>query len=198
MTGPDRRRFTVTDAMVLIAATALGLASARALSRLALSTFGPDGAWADPINLAYSVAFCLSQSWTFALLLLRLRRPRPGRRDLFRQPGFAACAAVTLTAILHVMRVLTDGAYRVFNQDPMTFLNYLAISVEDTLIYNLDEVGLDFAPAVMSVWLVQALGGVWESEPSWIDRCGRILGLFWVVSGAGLVPAYWLRDAFGG
>ncbi|MCA1686771.1 MAG: hypothetical protein LC745_12540 [Planctomycetia bacterium] len=197
MTSPTTQRFTVTDGMVLIAATALGLAAVRELSRLALSTFGTDAFCSDLVDLSYSVAFCLSLAWTFALLLLRLRRPRPGRRDLFRQPGFAACVAVTLTATLHVMRTLTDAAYSVV-KDSMMFRNFLSVSVASKCIDNLDEVGLVFAPVVLSVWTIQGLAGVWEPEASWIDRGGRILGLFWVASVAGLAPIYWLRSGVGG
>src|SRR4051794_4601114 len=114
MTDSNRRRFTVTDGMVLIAATAVGLASARALARLDETTFGPDRIWSDAVGSAYSVAFCLCLAWSFALPLLRLRQPRPRFRDLFRQHGFAACVAVALTSILHVIRVLTDAAYSHF------------------------------------------------------------------------------------
>ena len=34
--------------------------------------------------------------------------------------------------------------------------------------------------AVACVWIVLWLSGVWRAEPSWIDRTGRVLGIYWV------------------
>ena len=36
--------------------------------------------------------------------------------------------------------------------------------------------------AVVLVWITLWLSGGWRSEPSWIDRSGRFLGLFWIVA----------------
>jgi len=37
------------------------------------------------------------------------------------------------------------------------------------------------AAGVAGAWLILMLAGWWRPEPSWIDRLGRVLGLFWVV-----------------
>ena len=34
--------------------------------------------------------------------------------------------------------------------------------------------------AVVSIWIVMGLSGTWRAEPSWIDRAGRALGIYWV------------------
>ncbi len=38
------------------------------------------------------------------------------------------------------------------------------------------------AALILAVWLVAAVGGTMKSERSWIDRAGRALGMFWIVS----------------
>jgi hypothetical protein len=35
--------------------------------------------------------------------------------------------------------------------------------------------------AVTVAWSMLALSGRWQSEPTWLDRAGRTLGLAWVV-----------------
>jgi len=41
--------------------------------------------------------------------------------------------------------------------------------------------------AVAAVWAVQVIGGRFRAEPSWIDRLGRALGVFWI----GMIPFAW-------
>jgi hypothetical protein len=36
---------------------------------------------------------------------------------------------------------------------------------------------------VAAAWLLLWLGNGWRSESSWIDRAGRTLGFYWIVSG---------------
>ena len=36
--------------------------------------------------------------------------------------------------------------------------------------------------AVASVWIVMWLGGTWRAERSWIDRAGRALGVYWIMT----------------
>ena len=75
-----KRRLTLLDVMILVAATAIALALARAT----VSPVQPDG---EAIVVAW--AFLTPLSW--AVLLLRLKRPRPGLRRLTSRPGDAAC-----------------------------------------------------------------------------------------------------------
>ena len=83
------RRPTIGDAIILIAATALGLASIRWDFALRL---GSDrhpylrllSHWADPIQ-----GFLLIEA--LGLIVLRLKRPWPSRRRILREFGFAGC-----------------------------------------------------------------------------------------------------------
>lgn len=34
--------------------------------------------------------------------------------------------------------------------------------------------------AVLGAWSLMAASGRWKTQPSWIDRAGRVLGLVWI------------------
>src|SRR3954468_8436504 len=69
----ERRRFTLFDAMVLIAATAIGMAVSRAFLR-ALPAYAGKGSL--PRYQVAAASPCLA-AWTLALLALRRRPPHP-------------------------------------------------------------------------------------------------------------------------
>ena len=97
---------------------------------------------------------------------------------LARQPGFVACLAASL--------VLFVGGGMFFSgvsRNPA--LPWRGLFVSDTFFYLLQpleraEVGF----AVAASWLVLIVGRRWRPEPSWIDRCGRAVGAYWIM----LVP----------
>jgi hypothetical protein len=165
MHGPDRRRFTITDAMVLIAATALGMAWIRAVY--------PDSLRPPPRNyvgwLLQGPPTCLTTSLALALIILRWRRPRPRRRRLVIQPGFVASVA-SLAALL-----LGLGCGLFF---------WAVNHPERGYAYQLNiqwSWGIGPCPGfVLGAWLGLWLAGLWAPERSWIDRAGRALGLFWI------------------
>src|SRR5690349_5020505 len=88
------RPFTVLDGMVLVAATAVGL---ECLRRLPLANWMNAGVFARDWSLwiarVIGLTSCFAVPCTCAMLVLRLRRPRPARRSLARQPGLVACLA---------------------------------------------------------------------------------------------------------
>jgi hypothetical protein len=43
--------------------------------------------------------------------------------------------------------------------------------------------------AVCAAWTVLWLAGVWRAERSWIDRTGRVLGVYWVLNSVLGLPA---------
>jgi hypothetical protein len=102
--SPPRRLFNLVDAMVLVAATAVGLGIARGIR---------DGLWTltnPSVNVSQVgpalllaarwtvLAYPFLVAWTIALLLLlfRPRRFRPSPGDLLNQPGRAACGAAAM------------------------------------------------------------------------------------------------------
>lgn len=94
---------------------------------------------------------------SFALLLLRVVRPRPEWPELAWQPGAWACLAA-MAALFGVFWVEELG--------------HGPISVA--------AVGA----AVALPWLGLALSRRWRAEKSWIDRAGRALGVCWLLAGA--------------
>ena len=87
------RKFTVLDAMVLIAATGIAFVPIRLFlwenwrfpDELSVPEF-----W--QLGLEVNVSLIpLALSLSIALLLLSMKKPRPNRRRLHRTPGTAAC-----------------------------------------------------------------------------------------------------------
>jgi hypothetical protein len=196
------RKFSLLDAMILVAGMALGFAF--------IGNPGPElrnFTWRSPLDglrafddvnaegmilrgvhrLLWLVTSWLTPGlipWAFATILLRLRRPRPSLRRLVRQPGFAACLAVALLSLVDV------GGHL------FAMVEYQNWSVPGTAVRSLIEYVLKFFPvtvhnfveaphlgaAVAGVWGILALGKMCRCEPSWIDRLGRAQGVFWVLA----------------
>src|SRR5690349_17797244 len=105
MGNPPRRKFTVVDAMALVAATAAGMAWIRSNYdwQFFFGTwwlFYSHGDFLQAGSYAVRIVWPFLLAWTLTVLVLRFRRPRPPRRLLMRQPGFVACCAVTLATAL--------------------------------------------------------------------------------------------------
>jgi len=183
MRGPVARKFTLLDAMVLVAATAVGLGwfvAEHGPELREIRAFSDD--WFGRLRrvvtvLALSIPFAVS--WTSAVLALRLRRPRPSRPRLACQPGAVACAVALMAfAVQKVLRAVSvPVAYCL--SDPRTWSGW----ADDWERSGRDLHVMIQLPgfAVLASWLVLRLGGRWRAERSWVDRAGRALGLWWVV-----------------
>lgn len=90
------RRFTISDAMILVLSMAAGLALARWYLVITPDFLGV-------VDSIRAVVHFLLLTGCFGVILLRLRRPRPNARRLFRQPGFVACVSVALSSIVHTV-----------------------------------------------------------------------------------------------
>jgi hypothetical protein len=160
--GP--RRLTLADLQILVAAAgaaAMVLAMLRREEEYVRARFNPvrplpTGFWPWLIRLLAVLVVA-----SLALLVLRLRQPRPSRWRCFRQPGTAACVASIFSASLSVLRNVMDV-------NPYSIANPLAF-----YICGLDRIG----SSVVLVWLTLALAGAWRPAPDWIDRSGRVLGV---------------------
>ncbi len=179
MKSPRGRNLNLADAMILVAATAVGLS---------IVPSGWTGWLGDAIagrnpgylyGLSPVPRFNIHQlrrvlalgvnptwlAWTYALLIIRLRNPRPSRRKLARQPGMmASCSAALMTTfglIVNMYRNLSlypDQSFR----EAFAYLDGFA------------------GPAVIVAWLTLCLGQRWRFERGPIDALGRILGVGWV------------------
>ncbi|QDV33085.1 hypothetical protein [Tautonia plasticadhaerens] len=97
---------------------------------------------------------------TFAMVLIRLRPPRPDRRELLCQPGFIA----TVAAGLGMLLIPAGWAYA------GRFAPAWVVPAMVTL-----------------AWLALAIGRGWRPERSWVDRTGRAVGLAWLAMAPSIV-----------
>jgi hypothetical protein len=102
------RRFTVLDAMVLVAATGAGFTLLRLFlaQGMCFNDVYVETRAASFAHTAQEAAFPFLLTWTPVVLLLGVRRPRPPMRRLARQPGMAACAAATLVLSLQLLAIV--------------------------------------------------------------------------------------------
>ena len=98
-------------------------------------------------------------AFTPALLLIRLRRPRPEWRALMRQPGFVAEVA----AVVGFWSFWYGG--------------YFGVPVPGLLVLP--------GSAVFVAWIIQVASGLREREAGWVDRTGRVIGYGWIVLAVG-------------
>ena len=181
------RKFSVGDAMILVAGVAFALAVgwSRLLVSLALQIAGlcqtivayntpffstRRGLWWNHIWIFGSTVlwygFRVSEEMLLCMvpifLLLRLRRPRPRILALFKQPGTVA----GLAAIFGLVWV-TGWLHRLF----VGKFNY----------WTMPAVAVGCTVAV--AWVFLALSRKWEAEPGWIDGMGWLLGAIAIVNG---------------
>jgi hypothetical protein len=173
------RKFTLIDAMVLIAAIGVAFVLIRQyLDYLYGRNFAltPPGSFALTSYWKYGtflsrVLAPLATSLSLALWVLRIRPPRPSGRRLFRQPGMVACTAAVLGTVIFLLKV---------------FLNKFFLYWDNSGVQRLDGVWFVRLPLngeiVAVTWIVLVLSGFWRSEPSWIDRAGRALGVYWILT----------------
>ncbi len=169
--GQDRRRFHLWDAMILVAAMAVGLA----IARVALSQGYPRRLISPRDHLLYAIerghaaVFSCVAALTAAFLPLRLRRPIPAFPRVCTQPGFVACCI----AIVQLMEGAVIASFA--ETAPHTFA--LALS---------PAIGISVAGA----WLILWFNGWWKAEPGWNDAMGRVLGVCWIVMPVVLYSAF--------
>ena len=181
------RRFTIADVMILVPAAAVGAlilrsylpGFSRQLGWLSTDVPDPHGFW-RAYTWLHGVGSCLVVPWMAALIVIRLRRPRPGRLRLACQPGFVACVAV-LASILAGLAWFATIHHRPGFQRPEGFEQAWSIATHWT------------DTAVAGAWLALVLARRWRPEPSWIDRMGRALGFYWIFLLLAFIALHWLQ-----
>ncbi len=109
---------------------------------------------------------------TWTLVALRAIGPRPRRRRRFAPPGLAACVAVSAASLLNGLCAVAIAAPK----------RSTAYDVFTAAVLRVVE-PLPLAAAVFGVWAVLFFDRRWRPEPTWIDRLGRFLGLYWLAAG---------------
>ncbi len=180
------RPFTVLDAMVLSGATAPACLLARPYvfgsgpgnrdGLIAVFSEAPDD-WLEAVDTAayylFKMTLPFAAGLSLALFALMLLPPRPPWRRLRRRPGFVAGAAAALTVAIGTLLL---GPFRL-----MPHLLGVTLEVDGVLmiwsVIALHPIG----PAVAVSWSTLALTGRWRPSPTWADRLGRLLGVYWLI-----------------
>jgi hypothetical protein len=177
MTGLGRacRNATLADLIILVGATAVGLA----LLRWTWPGYWPTNgySWPSPgggtartfidsaLRHVLGAAPPLLLAWMAGFLAIRLRGPRPRWRQLARRPGTAAAIASMLAVLLILaMFAGVNGTPGRSLEFWYTFLllSYLA------------------GPSVIGAWATLASTGLIWRGAGWIERLGIGLGIGWI------------------
>lgn len=151
-----RRHFTLADAMVLVAATAAGIAA---------GTPGESGDWRW-------AGVSVPLAWALAVVGISLGRP--GDRRAFRRgaPGLHACLAVTVGA---AAIILSEASYGVLN-------SWSAPWIQGPWIHYSFRMTAEYAGGSVAVaWLALVATRRWRPVPTWPDRLGRLIGAYWLL-----------------
>jgi hypothetical protein len=161
--APQTRRFHLSDAMLLTAAVALGLATTQFMSGLPPYIDNP---WLYADVLACWVAIFVGLTLPF----LRFRAPRVPWQQLVRQPGFVACLALNASLLFRLILYADMLAWPPPGSRSSGWWGFLGF-----LVYSNQN-----ACSVVAAWVTLAACGLWRPEASWPDRLGRALGVFWL------------------
>ncbi len=202
-----RRQLRVSDILLLVAATALGLAickwkfdfSDRDLGKIWIAIWsGSELGWYERLTLLahWFVSTCdpILTAWCAGIVALRLVAPRPGRRRMWCQPGLVACAAALIPIGTTIGRMVIFMTVTVLNRPELTTNLFTPWGLKKLLIFtnNLMIKSAHPGQAVFVAWILLWVGGRWHPEPSWIDRAGRALGIAWIVA----MLLYWFVKSF--
>jgi ABC-type Fe3+ transport system permease subunit len=116
--------------------------------------------------------------WTFLLILLRMRSPRPSWRRIWRQPGMAACLVAVFAWLWTALALLLA-----MNVEHVARARRVITPADWAQKYLSDEVFMYVGLAVAAVWIVQYSSGRWRRSADWIDMMGRVVGALWIAIG---------------
>jgi hypothetical protein len=170
VTSSPIRQFTIFDAMVLIAATAMGLAWLRMLGAAGF-LLRSESVISRPAYIAQcanEVAFPFLTTWVGGAQAPF--DPRVGQPDgQFPSVPGHQCSPSPSSSFFDFL-----SASREFPTDPFP-LWYIARRIHLHVIPRAHS-----ASAIAGAWLTLLLAGWWRSERTWIDRFGRALGAGWI------------------
>jgi hypothetical protein len=190
------RKLTLMDLLILVAASAPGLAvfqlvgssfDSQYLAQLNKLFVVPERGW-SALEIVFrpgalvALAIPLLGPWTLALFVFRFRKPRPSLRRALRQPGVLACLAALVAVFwgavglaVAMTAVKRFGPYysRPTPPPPQVWMR----------IFWVDEVFPLVGLAVVTAWLTLAASGRFHRTTDWVDGFGRFLGVSWIVIG---------------
>lgn len=158
----------VRQMMLFVATTALGLLGVRnCLAEMRLRHIYLNNVFnwlvlVSPLILSYSVAI------TVAGLL----PPRPRLSALFRRPGF-------VVGWIAMLALVASMAHRLLMNPSMLGPRNLHKLFDYWVFW---PAASDCGGGVLVAWMTLAAAGCWAAERSRIDRLGRALGAFWIMT----------------
>ncbi len=174
------RPFRLGDIMVFVAATAAAFAIFRGLSPgINFTTFGGFGEQWLFIWMHQIVPF--PAMWSLALFaIVAFDRGTPRRRKLRHAGTVACCAAVVALALT---TLVASTFYMLHFLEEIRVIPKIfshgrnAHALPPFANTPMEEI---VGAAVLGAWSAMAASGRWKSQPSWIDRTGRVLGVIWI------------------
>ncbi len=218
--GHCPRRFTLGDGLLAVAALAAGFAMVRnwtqphwcadpahmySFPRAAASTarqvyqaVAVGGTWTIPFAMAF----------TPVILVARFRRPRPQFARITQEPGIIASAAAMVIMVIRPLQEVPAFLlqYLTITSSPIQlpsppFIRWngppppsLGQAIQNAVLeafpfFTAPLVGI----AVLVAWLVLLANGRFRPEPDWVDRSGRVLGIYWMALAVftGVISELW-------
>ncbi len=176
-----KRRYRLLDGMAFVAATAVAFAIFRKglPPGLTFTTFGWNGEQFLFFWMRQVVPFLAM--WSLALVAIAaFERGTPPRRR-FRPAGIAGCFAAVAALMLTTLIASTFyslHALEELGKIPKIFThNSNAHGMPPFANAPMEEI---VGAAVVGAWSWMAAIGRWRSQPSWIDRAGRVLSAAWI------------------
>jgi hypothetical protein len=160
-----RHKLTIFDAMVLVAATAIGNWGA-VVYRVFPLPIVQSGSWLLPLLWSIPVVAAL----TVGFLLVPVRTLRGRVRRVFRQPGTALCAAAVTT----LLAVLVRWGLRAW------FKPYLDGSLWIYVGQIIYEWARTCGLGIMAAIALLILGGRLRRQLGWIEWMRLALGAYWL------------------
>lgn len=195
----SRRRLTLADMLILVAATSVGLLPVRLFADQPITRSSDGSGWALAYRILQDTATYgvpLLTAWTFATLLLSTHRFQATRPRLGRHPGFVLCAAAAVSVLI----CLIDLATEVWHSRQSTGLSLAGRFADVAWDQHVDMMwmySLDVARVVLGAWLALAMLGHGRPGPEWTDRFGCLVAFGWVlllVAAEGFEGLYFLFE----
>jgi hypothetical protein len=171
------RPFRLLDGMVLVAATGVAFAIFRQAKSpgVTFNTFGGIGERLLFYWMHQVVPF--PAMWSLALFAIAVF-DRSGGRGL--EPRHAGSVATCAAVIVLLITTLVASAFYMlhFLEDIRAIPRIFSHARNSHAMPPFANTPMEeiVGAAVLGAWSAMAASGRWESQPSWIDRAGRLLG----------------------
>jgi hypothetical protein len=170
-----QRKFRPYDALILIATLAIGMGlTGFYLPEMfdnSKADLGGPTQWLLASFALVLACLPIPAALGVGIGVSRLLTPHPSRRRLACQPGFVACLANSFGVVVIAASLLVISVYKVDE--------VLRFQLPRAMLAKI-HLPMIIGPGVICGWALLVIGKRWCPEPSWVDRAGRALGVFWI------------------